>query len=66
MGPAAFAAYFYADNRLLTSTRATRLQREFETLKELFDGVGLQTNMEKTIRMAWHPCHALGGHSAEA
>ena len=53
------AAYFYADNRLLVLTLTTRLQRAFDTLTELFECVGLRTNVAKTVSTAYHPCHAL-------
>ena len=43
-----FAGYFYADDELLASTQATRLQWEFDTMMELFDHVRLSTNVNKT------------------
>ena len=52
-----FAGYFYADDELLASTRATRLQWEFDTLMELFDHVGLSTNVNKTEE--WIYSHAV-------
>ena len=60
------AKYFYADDGFLASTRATRLQRVFNVLTELFDRVGLRTNVGKTVSMACQPCCAIGGHSSEA
>ena len=50
----------------VTSMQATRLQRTYDTLTELFDRVGLHTNVAKTLIMDFQPCHALGGHSEES
>ena len=60
------AEYFYADNGLLVSTRATQLQQAFEVLTEMFDWVGLLTNFFKTVIMVCQLCCKIGGHSAEA
>ena len=60
------AAYFYADDKLITSMRATHIQRNFDTLTELFEHVGIRTNVSKTASMACKPYRALGGHSTEA
>ena len=60
------AAYFYADNEFLTLTCTSRLHQHFYTLKQLFDLVGLHTNVVKMVRMACQPCLALRGHSVEA
>ena len=43
-----------------------RLQKAFDNLKELFDHVGLHTNVAKMVSMACQPCRALGVHSAKA
>ena len=59
-------AYFYADDGILASTRATRLQQAFDTLKKLFELVGLRTNVAKMVIMACKICHVIGVHSAEA
>ena len=45
------AAYYYTDNGLMASTQPKILQREFDVLTGLFDGVGLQTNTAKTVGM---------------
>ena len=60
------AAYFYADNILFVSTRATRLHRAFDVLREMFDWVGLLTRVVKTVIMVYQPCCTIGGNSAEA
>ena len=59
------AEYFYSYDRLLVSMRETRLQREFDTLTELFKRLGLRTNLDKIVSMACQPYHTLGGQSAE-
>ena len=59
-------AYFYDDDGLITSTRAERIQREFHVLKELFDGVGLHTNVGKMVSIAFQTCRSTEGHSTEA
>ena len=46
--------------------RAERLQQEFRIITELFDWVGLRTNVGKTVSMACQSCHALGVHYMEA
>ena len=38
-------------------TQPEMLQREFDVLVGLFDWVDLRTSMQKTVRMACHPCH---------
>ena len=40
-------AYFYTDDGILALTRANHLQQDFYTLMELFDRVGLHTNVSK-------------------
>ena len=60
------AAYFYADNGIRVSTRATQLQQAFEVLTEMFDWVGLLTNLFNTVIMVCQPCCTIGGHSVEA
>ena len=32
---------------------------------EIFDHMGLQTNVAKMVKMDFQPCRALGGNSAE-
>ena len=56
----------YADNDLLALIWATLLQQDFDTLKELFDSVGLHTNVAKTVSIACQKFRALVGHSAES
>ena len=60
------AACFYYENGLLVSTRATQLQLEFDVLTDMFDWIGLITNVVNTVSMACKPCCTIGGHSAEA
>ena len=59
-------SYSYAKYGLITSMRATGLQRVFDTLMELFDRVGLRTNVAKTVSMACQIFRVLGVHSSEA
>ena len=54
------------DRSDLTSTQKTHLQREYDTLKELFDRVGLHTNTAKALIMDFQLCRTLGGHYVEA
>ena len=49
------AASFYADDGLLTSPRPARLQAALDVLMGLFNRVGLQTNLNKTVGMVCHP-----------
>ena len=44
-------AYFYANNGLLALMQETRLQRAFETLTDLFDPVGLRTDVAKMVKI---------------
>ena len=46
-------AYFYTDNGLLTLTQAACLRRYFDALTDMFDSVGLQTNVSKTRSTAF-------------
>ena len=50
-------AYFYAGDVIVTLTQTEILQRAFDVLTDLFDRVGLWTNMRKANRMACNPCH---------
>ena len=59
-------SYFYANDGLLASTWAHRLHRSFDVLTDLFEQVGLCTNVVNTVSMACRPCRAIGGHSVEA
>ena len=42
------------------------IQGDFNTLVGLFDRVGLQTNVGKTVVMVYHPCQAAGNLSEAA
>ena len=46
------ALYLYTDNGLVTLTQPERLKRLFNVLMDLFDRVGLRTNMRKTMSKA--------------
>ena len=59
-------SYLYANKDLLVSKGENWLHRSFDVLAELFDRVGLCTNMGNTVSMACQPCCAIGGHSVEA
>ena len=48
------AVYFYVDGGLVMSNQPDGLQRLFGFLIGLFDWVGLQTNVKKTVRMNFH------------
>ena len=47
------ASYFYAYNVILASTRATHLQRAFDTMTELFGHVCLRTNVANMVIIAY-------------
>ena len=51
---------FYADNSMVASSDLVWLQIAFNALFGLFDRVGLQTNVGKTVGMVCHPCQAAG------
>ena len=46
------AAYFHANNGPLVPKRAARLQNYLHVLTELFDRVGIRTNLGNMVR--WH------------
>ena len=48
--------YFYAEDGILASTRANRIQREVYVLTKLFELVGMRTNVEKTVSTACQTC----------
>ena len=54
------AALFYADDGMVASSDPCWLQWAFNTLVGLFDHVGLQTNLGKTVSMTLRPCSAAG------
>ena len=60
------ASFFYVDNGLIASTRPEWLQGAFDTLTGLFDQVGLQTNIVKTVGMLCCPFRAFMTHLEEA
>ena len=53
--------YFYADDGILELMRETWLQSLFDVLMELFDRVGMCTNMVKMVSMTCQPCCVIGG-----
>ena len=57
------AALFYADDGMVASSDPRWLQWDFTTLVGLFDRVGLQTNVGKTVSMTCRPCPAAGNQS---
>ena len=52
------AALFCADDGMVALLGPVWLQGAFNALVGLFDRVGLQTNVGKTVRMVCHPCQA--------
>ena len=59
-------AFFYADNRLLASSLLYRLQVALDVFIDLFDRVGLQTNINKILGMVCHTCQMALRHSEAA
>ena len=53
-----FLAVFYADDGMVGASDPKWLQGTFSALVAIFDRVGLQTNVDKTVSMAFHPCWA--------
>ena len=49
------AALFYADYVMIASTYRGWFQSEFDTLAGLFDRVGLQTDVRKTMGVVCQP-----------
>ena len=45
-------AFFYADDGLVASPQTDRFQRAFKVLTDLFDQVGLLTNVRKKVSIA--------------
>ena len=60
------AALFYADNGMVALPESRWIQGAFSTLFGLFDRVGLQTNVRKTIRMVCYPHQAAENQSEAA
>ena len=54
------ATLFYADNGMVASPYPHWIQGAFSTLVGLFDRVGLQTNVGKTVGMVRCPCWEAG------
>ena len=45
------AALFYADDDMVASTDLGLIQLEFDTLTGIYEQVGLQINIQKTVEM---------------
>ena len=56
---------FYADNGMVFLLDPAWLQGAFNTLVDIFDRVGLLTNVGKTVSMVCHPCRAGAGNRTE-
>ena len=57
-----FSAVFYADDGMVGASDPAWLQGAFSALVTIFDRVGLQTNVDKTVSMACQPCRAGTGN----
>ena len=57
-----FLAVFYADDGMVGATDPEWLQGAFSALVAIFNRVGLQTNVDKTVSMACQPCRAGSGN----
>ena len=57
-----FSAVFYADDGMVGATDPKCLQGAFSALVAIFDRVGLQTNVKKTVSMICQPCWAGSGN----
>ena len=57
-----FSAVFYADDGMVGASDPAWLQGEFIALVAIFNRVGLQTNVDKTVSMACHPFRAGSGN----
>ena len=55
-------AVLYADDGMVGASDPKWLQGAFSALVAIFDRVGLQTNVDKTVSMACHPCRAGSGN----
>ena len=60
------AALFYADDGMIASSNPQWLQWAFTQIVGLFDRVGLNTNINKTVSMTCRPCTAAENQSEEA
>ena len=54
------AALFYADDGMVASSDPACIHGTFNALVGLFDRVGLQKNVGKTVGMVCHPCQVAG------
>ena len=54
------ADLFYADDEMVTSSDPQWIQWAFDTLVSIFERVGMQTNVGKTVSMVCRPCQAAG------
>ena len=59
-------ALFYAYDGLVALPRTERSQRAFNVFTDIFDRVGLCTNVWKMASMACRPCYNPGGFSESA
>ena len=59
------AALFYADDGMIASSDPAWLQGVFTALLGLFDTVGLQNNVGKTVSIVCHPCQATAGNRTQ-
>ena len=59
-------ALFYANNGMVALSDPVWLQGAFNALVGLFDMVGLQTNVGKTVGMVCHPFQAAGNLTTAA
>ena len=57
---------FYAADGMVDSLDYIWLQGAFNALVDLFDRVGMQNNVRKTVGMVCHPCQAVGNLITEA
>ena len=57
-----FSAVFYADNGMVGASDPEWIQGDFSALVAIFDRVGLQKNVDKTVSMAFHPCREGSGN----
>ena len=60
------AALFYADDGMVAPSDPRWIQWAFNALAGLFERVGLQTNVGKTVNMVCRPCPAAGNQSEAA
>ena len=60
------ASLFYTDNGMVASSDPRWLKWAFNALVGLFERMGLQTNVGKTVSMVCRPCQAAGNQSEAA